>query len=64
MQQLAFGIDEAAALIGLSPWTLRKYISTGKLSVVKIGRRTLIERAELERLVEEGRIERHEQQGF
>ena len=63
MDKLALGIDEAAGLIGLSPWTIRKYVSTGRLSVVKIGRRTLIERAELERLIEEGRIERHEQQG-
>jgi predicted site-specific integrase-resolvase len=51
----ALGILDAAKSIGLSPWTIRKYLTTGKLKCTHIGRRTLIEPKELARLVEEGR---------
>jgi excisionase family DNA binding protein len=57
MQKLTLSVREAAEAIGLSHWTLRQYIRTGKLAAVKIGRRTLIEPCELQRLVEQGRKE-------
>ena len=64
MEPLTVGIDQAAELIGLSPWTIRNFIRNGKLAAVKIGRRTLIERKELERLVEAGRQEvKHDANG-
>ena len=44
-------IEEAAGLLGISPWTVRSYIIQGKLRPVRIGRRVLIEEAELERFV-------------
>jgi excisionase family DNA binding protein len=53
-----FNIDEAADMLRVSPWTIRAFIRDGKLNVVKIGRRVLLERSELERLVEAGRKER------
>ena len=53
--QLALGLKEAADAVGLSHWTLRQYIREGKISAIKLGRRVLIEPAELERLVEQGR---------
>ena len=55
MEQIAIGLKEAAEAIGLSHWQLRKYIREGKLRAVRLGRRVLVEPAELERLVEEGR---------
>jgi excisionase family DNA binding protein len=56
-QKLAIGLKEAAASIGLSHWTLRQWIRQGKIAAVRIGRRILVEPAELERLIEEGRKE-------
>jgi excisionase family DNA binding protein len=54
-EPITIGLREAAELTGLSHWTLRQYIRTGKLKAVRIGRRVLIEPSELRRLVEEGR---------
>ena len=53
--RLALGVKEAAEAIGLSHWALRKFIREGRLRAVRIGRRVLIEPAELQRLVEKGR---------
>jgi excisionase family DNA binding protein len=44
-------IEDAAELLGLSPWTLRMYLRKKMLCHVKIGRRVLIETEELERFV-------------
>lgn len=44
-------------MLGLSHWTLRDYIHSGKLAHVKIGRRLLLEPSELRRLVDSGRKE-------
>jgi excisionase family DNA binding protein len=51
------GIKDAAAMLGLSHWTLRQYIREGRIRAVRIGRRVLIEPSELERLIEQGRSE-------
>jgi excisionase family DNA binding protein len=48
-------VTEAAEFLRLSKWTVRAYIRAGKLNVVRLGRRVLIEKAELERLVAEGK---------
>lgn len=48
-------VEEAAGLLGISPWTVRSYIREGKLGPVRLGRRVLVEEAELERLVAEGK---------
>jgi excisionase family DNA binding protein len=45
-------------VLSLSPWTIRRYITDGKLKTVRLGRRVLIEPSELQRLVEEGRESR------
>lgn len=44
-------VAEAARLLGISPWTTRGYIRDGKLKAVRLGRRVLVEEAELERFV-------------
>jgi excisionase family DNA binding protein len=46
-------IDEAAGLLGISPWTVRAWIRIGKLRPVRLGRRVLLSESELERLVAE-----------
>lgn len=48
-------IEKAGDLIGISPWTVRHHLRTGKIGSVRIGRRILIEPAEIRRIVEEGR---------
>ena len=46
-------VDEAAGLLGISPWTVRAWIREGRLRPVRLGRRVLLSEAELERLVSE-----------
>jgi excisionase family DNA binding protein len=50
MQQLR-SVEQAAGLLGISPWTVRSYIRDGKLKPVRLGRRVLLAEGELERLV-------------
>jgi excisionase family DNA binding protein len=47
-------VEEAAGLLGISKWTVRGYVRTGKLKPVRLGRRVLLAEDELERLVAEG----------
>jgi excisionase family DNA binding protein len=49
--------EKAAELLGISPWTVRKWLRDNKLRAIRLGRRVLIELAEIERLIEEGRSE-------
>jgi excisionase family DNA binding protein len=53
--RLALGVKEAAEAVGLSHWTIRKFIREGKLRSVRLGKRVLVEPGELERLIEAGR---------
>lgn len=53
--KLALGLKDAAAAVGLSPWTLRHWIRQGRLRAVRLGRRVMLEPGELQRLVEAGR---------
>jgi excisionase family DNA binding protein len=48
-------VDEAADVLGLSRWTIRKWLSEKKINSVRLGRRVLFESAELNRLIEAGR---------
>ena len=48
-------IAKAANLLGLSPWTVRLHIKRGLLRHLKLGRRVLIEPAEIRRFIEEHR---------
>jgi excisionase family DNA binding protein len=56
-ETLSIGIREAARALGLSHWTLRAWIRQGRLRAVRLGRRRMIEPAELERLLRQGRLE-------
>jgi excisionase family DNA binding protein len=44
-------VKSAAHLLSLSPWTVRKLISNGQIQPIRLGRRVLVEQAELERLI-------------
>jgi len=47
------GVNEAAGLLGMSHWNLRVWAYKGRIASVKIGRRLLFQRSELERVVAE-----------
>jgi excisionase family DNA binding protein len=47
------GVEQAAALTSMSVWFWRRKAYCGAIASVKIGRRLLIPRAEIERLVAE-----------
>lgn len=53
--KLLLDVKEAAHLLSISPWTIRRYMYLGKLRTVRLGRRVLIEPSECLRLLEAGR---------
>ncbi len=48
-------INEAAELLSVSPWSIRKWIKKGRLQPVRICRRVHLEEAEIERFVAEAK---------
>ena len=48
VERLAYSVDEAAAIIGLSRDLLYDQMRTGKLAYLKIGQRRIITRQHLE----------------
>ena len=53
--KLVLDVKEAAHRLSLSHWTIRKWISTGKITATHLGGRVMIEPRELMRLIEAGR---------
>ena len=51
-------IQEAAAVLTLSPWTIRNWIAKGTVSHIRLGRRIAVPLSEVERLVREGTVDR------
>jgi excisionase family DNA binding protein len=45
-------VDEAAQLVGLSHWTIRRWLDSGRLTRYKSGFRTVVRRPELLALLE------------
>jgi excisionase family DNA binding protein len=54
-EKLLLDIKEVAQRLSISPWTVRRYIYVGRLRVVRLGRRVLIEPSECVRLLEDAR---------
>jgi excisionase family DNA binding protein len=52
------GIEAAAGRLGISPWTLRRWIADRKLTSCKLGTRRLIPASEIDRLIRSGIEER------
>jgi excisionase family DNA binding protein len=50
--KLAYSIKDAAVALGIGRTKLYELINAGELSVVKLGSRTLIRRADLEALLD------------
>jgi excisionase family DNA binding protein len=53
-EKIALDIDSAAKAISVSPWTIRKWISQGKLAATRLGRRVCVTPEALRKLVNEG----------
>jgi len=53
---LTMGVREAATMLGVSPWSIRRWVHLGRLPAVKLGRRTVLELAALERFIASNRI--------
>jgi excisionase family DNA binding protein len=49
-----FSIAEAAQKLAISAWTIRAHLKRGAIKPVRVGRRVLIPRKELERLAIDG----------
>lgn len=54
MDNLVSVTEAARRLGGVSEWTIRAWLSQGRLQRVKIGTRTMIRESELERIIQEG----------
>ncbi len=52
--KIALDIESAAKAISVSPWTIRKWISQGKLPATRLGRRVCVTPEALQELVNEG----------
>ena len=45
-----FGIKEAARLLSVSSWSIRRWIRLDKIHAVRLGRRVLVPASEIDRL--------------
>jgi excisionase family DNA binding protein len=55
MEDKLFSIQEAALYLGgISIWTVRAWLSQGRLQRTKVGGRTMVRRSELQKVIEEG----------
>jgi excisionase family DNA binding protein len=52
--RLALSVEEASRALGIGKSTAFKYIREGKLPALRLGRRILIPKAKLEKLLEQG----------
>jgi excisionase family DNA binding protein len=55
-----YSVDEARLYLGVSMWTVRAYVSNGKLPVVRVGRRILLDIHDLDSFIERSKF--HEEQ--
>lgn len=49
-----FSIGDVASSLSISPWTVRAHLKQGGIVAVRIGRRVLISKAEVDRLALQG----------
>jgi excisionase family DNA binding protein len=61
MNESLRSIEYAADILGLSPWTIRAWITQGKITSAKLGARRLIPQSELDRLIQESLVPRYEE---
>ena len=55
-ERLTYDVEEAAKVLGISRNLAYEMVHTGALPVVKLGKRLLVPRRALEKLLEEARV--------
>ena len=53
---LTVDFEKAEEMTGVSRFTLRKYVKTGRLKVVRVGRRVVVPVSELEKMFSPGAV--------
>ncbi len=56
LEPLTVGVREAGNLLGVSSWTIRRWLRLKKLPSVKLGRRIVVEMAALRRFIASNRF--------
>jgi len=49
-------VEKTAEVLSISPWTVRAWITKGKLGSTKLGSRRLVPQSEIEKLIAKGTI--------
>lgn len=49
-------VEKAAEVLSVSPWTIRAWITQGKLGSVKLGSRRLVREAEIQRIIAQASV--------
>ena len=55
IEKFAYSVKEASEGLGISQATFRRQIIQGTITATRVGRRLLIEKSEIDRLLREGR---------
>ena len=58
MREILYTIPEAAERLRLKPGTIRQWTLWRRISYVKVGGRVRIPESEIERVIQEGKVER------
>jgi excisionase family DNA binding protein len=59
-QVLTVGVRDAAAMLGVSHWSIRRWIRLGLLPSVKLGRRTVVELSAVQNFIATNRVGKDE----
>ncbi len=49
-------VEKAAEVLSVSPWTIRAWITQGKLGSAKLGSRRLVPEAEIQRIITQASV--------
>ena len=60
MEKLRMGVEEGAEYIGVRPSTMRSWILKKRIPYLKIGRRVLLRRADLDALLDRSLVKRND----
>ena len=60
---MLIGINDAAKELGVSVYGLRRWVAERKIPVVRLGRRVLIKREDLEDFIRRNRVPAREEDG-
>ena len=52
-------VQEASQILGLSGWTIRRWVQQGRIRPIRLGSRVLFEESELQRVIDEGKKRDH-----